>query len=227
MNSLFWERAHGGLTHFPIALIFAATFFDALAFFRRESAKREQFNAIGYSLTILAAAGAVGAVLSGLALSKWKFGGAGLVLRHHLFVWPAFVLILILVAWRVVASNRLSQRASAFYLALTFVACAFIGAAGFVGGEMLLGQETATSANIPLSTGAMQGRHLFLMNCAHCHGDDARGDEGPDLHDLHKNDARIHQIVTEGIKGEMPSFAKKFNDTDIRALITYLRTLKT
>jgi mono/diheme cytochrome c family protein len=76
-----------------------------------------------------------------------------------------------------------------------------------------------------ISPDAAQGRHLFLMNCAHCHGDDAHGDEGPDLHDLHKSDDRIHQLITGGIKGEMPSFVKKLNDSDIRALTAYLRTL--
>src|SRR6185312_8784870 len=62
--------------------------------------------------------------------------------------------------------------------------------------------KTAKAETVPtsLTADAAQGRHLFLMNCAHCHGDDARGDEGPDLHDLHKTDARIHQIITTGIK---------------------------
>ena len=69
------------------------------------------------------------------------------------------------------------------------------------------------------------GRHLFLMNCAHCHGDDARGDEGPNLHNLHRSDARIHEVITAGIKGEMPSFSKKLGDPDVRQLIAYLRTL--
>jgi mono/diheme cytochrome c family protein len=73
---------------------------------------------------------------------------------------------------------------------------------------------------------AAQGRHLFLTNCAHCHGDDARGDEGPDLHDLRKSDKRIHQLITAGVKGEMPSFAKKLNDSDIQAVTAYLRTLR-
>jgi mono/diheme cytochrome c family protein len=72
---------------------------------------------------------------------------------------------------------------------------------------------------------AAQGRHLFLMNCAHCHGDDARGDEGPDLHELHRSDSRIHEVITAGIKGEMPSFGKKLDDPDVRQLIVYLRTL--
>ncbi len=72
---------------------------------------------------------------------------------------------------------------------------------------------------------AAQGRHLFLKNCAHCHGDDAHGDEGPDLYNLHRSDARIHEVVTAGIKGEMPSFGKKLGDPDVRQLIAYLRTL--
>jgi mono/diheme cytochrome c family protein len=76
-----------------------------------------------------------------------------------------------------------------------------------------------------LSADAANGRHLFLMNCAHCHGDDAHGDEGPDLHNLHKSDARIHEVITAGIKDEMPSFGKKLNDPDVRQLIAYLRTL--
>src|ERR1700736_4809049 len=238
MNSLFWERAHGGLTHFPIALIFVATLFDLLSLVRDRSSKGRDFKAIGYWLVILAALGVVAAVFSGLGLSKWKVMGTGLMRLHHLFVWPAFALILALMAWRVVARNEFSRRAFTSYLITACCACALIGAAGFVGGEMLLGETgsnassgTVTStSNAPMSkvmlADATQGRHLFLMNCAHCHGDDAHGDEGPDLYDLHKSDARIHQVITGGIKGEMPSFAKKLKDTDVRALIAYLRTLK-
>src|ERR1700736_1812779 len=236
MNSLFWERAHGGLTHFPIALIFVATLFDFLSFFWDRSPKRRDFKAIGYWLVILAALGAVAAVFSGLGLSKWKIVGTGLMRLHHLFVWPAFGLILALTAWRVAARNEFSRRAFASYLIAACCACALIGAAGFVGGEMLLGETGASSAIMASSSNAQvsqvmladatQGRHLFLMNCAHCHGDDARGDEGPDLHNLHKSDARIHQVITGGIKGEMPSFAKKLGEPEIRQLTAYLRTLR-
>jgi len=236
MNSLFWERAHGGLTHFPIALIFVATLFDVLSFFWDRSSKRRDFNSIGYWLVILAALGAVAAVFSGLALSKWKIMGTGLMRLHHLFVWPAFALILALTVWRVVVRNEFSRRAFVSYLIAACCACALIGAAGFVGGEMLLGETGASSAIMAASSNtqvsqvmladATQGRHLFLMNCAHCHGDDARGDEGPDLHNLHKSDARIHQVITGGIKGEMPSFAKKLGEPEIRQLTAYLRTLR-
>jgi len=43
--------------------------------------------------------------------------------------------------------------------------------------------------------------------------------------DLAKSDARITTIIKVGIKGEMPAFAKKFTDSDVQALIAYLRTL--
>jgi mono/diheme cytochrome c family protein len=88
--------------------------------------------------------------------------------------------------------------------------------------------SSAQASTVPRQLGgnAGQGRHLFLMNCAHCHGDDAHGNEGPDLHDLHKSDARIHQVITAGIKGEMPSFGKKFAEDDVRALTAYLRSLR-
>ena len=116
MNSLFWERAHGGLTHLPIALIFAAAFFDALAFFCHRSSKRHEFKAIGYWLVIIGALGSFGAVFSGLVLSKGAIGGTGAVLRHHYFVWPAFTLLW---AWRrgafllaAILRNARSQRTS-------------------------------------------------------------------------------------------------------------------
>src|SRR5689334_18889460 len=73
---------------------------------------------------------------------------------------------------------------------------------------------------------AKRGQSLFERNCAHCHGDDARGDEGPDLHNLKKSDTRITKIVTEGIKGEMPAFGTKLKDEEVKALIAFLRTLK-
>ncbi len=87
--------------------------------------------------------------------------------------------------------------------------------------------KIASAAASPTLEGeAKRGHSLFDHNCAHCHGDDARGDEGPSLYDLSKTDARITRIVKEGIKGEMPRFGTKLNDADIQALIAYLRTLK-
>jgi mono/diheme cytochrome c family protein len=70
-----------------------------------------------------------------------------------------------------------------------------------------------------------QGRKLFLNTCAHCHGIDASGDEGPDLHDLQVSDRFITNTIKQGFKGEMPAFGKKYSDTEIAELRAYLRSL--
>ena len=78
----------------------------------------------------------------------------------------------------------------------------------------------------PAGTPANQGYKLFMLNCAHCHGTDARGDEGPDLHGVTKSDQRIATIIQNGIKGEMPKFSAKLNDAETRALVAFIRMLK-
>jgi mono/diheme cytochrome c family protein len=72
----------------------------------------------------------------------------------------------------------------------------------------------------------IQGRRVFIKHCVECHGIDARGDEGSDLHNLDAGDALMSQIITGGIKGEMPAYGKVLNEADVRALIAYLRTLR-
>ncbi len=83
--------------------------------------------------------------------------------------------------------------------------------------------EPSTPASPKLVT---RGRTLFLDSCAHCHGVNARGDEGPDLHDVQVSDRYIANIITHGIPHEMPSFAKKHGAVDITALTAYVRSLE-
>jgi hypothetical protein len=66
-------------------------------------------------------------------------GGSGSLLRHHLFVWPAFALIVGLGTWRFLVGPVPSYRGSDVYLTFTAVASACISIAGFFGGELLLG----------------------------------------------------------------------------------------
>ena len=87
-------------------------------------------------------------------------------------------------------------------------------------------QSSLSATNSAPSPLVVQGQHLFLMNCAHCHGDDARGDEGPDLHGLRKTDARLSALINNGIKGEMPRFNHKLSPPDVQALIAFLNSLK-
>ena len=81
----------------------------------------------------------------------------------------------------------------------------------------------ATGNSVPEVT---PGRTLFLKNCAHCHGADARGDEGPDLHKLDESDEWIANRIRKGKKGQMTAFAGKLSDAEVNEVIAYLRTLK-
>jgi len=71
-----------------------------------------------------------------------------------------------------------------------------------------------------------QGAGFFAQSCGDCHGDDGHGDEGPDLHNLAISDARIASQIKNGTKGEMPSFAKKYHDPEIAAIVAYVRSLR-
>jgi mono/diheme cytochrome c family protein len=92
--------------------------------------------------------------------------------------------------------------------------------------EFLPSEVQATNAAVASNGDAVAGRKVFYRNCAHCHGDDARGEEGPDLYNLRKSHERIATIIKGGIKGEMPAFREKLTDADVQSLIAYLGTLK-
>jgi mono/diheme cytochrome c family protein len=109
-----------------------------------------------------------------------------------------------------------------------------LGAIGiaFAAGEIFQPRRaTPAAAAEPLvipraGTAENQGYKLFMLNCARCHGSDARGDEGPDLHGVAKSDQRLISIIEDGIKGEMPKFSAKLNDAETRAIVAFIRTLE-
>jgi mono/diheme cytochrome c family protein len=73
---------------------------------------------------------------------------------------------------------------------------------------------------------AAKGRSFFFQSCAHCHGRDADGGEdAPSLLKLQISGAHMALVIQSGIKDEMPSFAKKYNDQDVAAIVAYLKTL--
>lgn len=85
----------------------------------------------------------------------------------------------------------------------------------------------ASSSAIVLSPQLLhQGAGFFAQSCGDCHGDDAHGDEGPDLHSLAISNARIATTIKNGIKGEMPSFSKKYSDQQVAILVAYVRSLR-
>ncbi len=133
----FWGNIHGGSTHFPIALLFSSFLFDAAGFaLHRRAFSRDLHTAAFYAL-LLGALASFAAVLSGLIISNWQFYGGGKLAKHHLFVWPAFGLIVALAVWRLVVRDSASRPAYGLYLLTSFVATGFMLTAGYWGGELM------------------------------------------------------------------------------------------
>ncbi len=83
-----------------------------------------------------------------------------------------------------------------------------------------------------ISSGSLAGRQLFGSACAGCHGLDGRGGEhGPNIasntNTLRRADADLTHILREGIPAEgMPGFSSLLDNSQIEALIQYLRVLQ-
>ena len=86
--------------------------------------------------------------------------------------------------------------------------------------------STITTDAPPVHATAINGRTLFLRNCAHCHGATAHGDDGPDLHDLGLTDDWIANRIRKGKAGQMTAFAGKLQPAEIAALVAYVQSLK-
>jgi uncharacterized membrane protein len=134
-----WPKLHGASTHFPVAMTLAAALFDGLGFFWPESSPRKvQLLAAGYFTIILGALGTFPAVLSGLFMTKGEVLGHDALLFHHLFVWPAFALLVGLGVWRVMMEDKASSRSFSVYLAILFITAGLMAGAGYWGGELIL-----------------------------------------------------------------------------------------
>jgi hypothetical protein len=65
--------------------------------------------------------------------------GSGNTGLDHRFVWPAFALIVGLAIWRLVVREASARVGLSCYLALMLIASGTIAAAGYWGGELILG----------------------------------------------------------------------------------------
>ena len=95
--------------------------------------------------------------------------------------------------------------------------------------------ESLTPNSDSIPTQAM-GRHVFDANCARCHEPySSKGLHGPSLHNLYKKqylpssgmpatDERITEVIVRG-RAKMPAFGNSLSDSQIDALLAYLKTL--
>src|SRR4051812_30310160 len=116
MESTIWAKAHGIATHFPIALVVCSGAFDTIGFALAGRRAGRDLHAGGYWTMLSGALGTVPAVFSGILMTKGSVLGHGAVRMHHLFVWPAFALIVGLTIWRVLIGGRATRPMFAGYL---------------------------------------------------------------------------------------------------------------
>src|SRR5438132_6801107 len=102
----------------------------------------------------------------------------------------------------------------------------FLGAARVVQSNIAMSSsKSGAQSSATKDPKVAAGAKLFALNCAHCHGVDATGDEGPDLHKAKKTDERIKSTILNGVKGEMPAFGKKLTENDAATLVVFIRSL--
>jgi mono/diheme cytochrome c family protein len=230
MDTSFWQRIHGGSTHFPIVLPWASVMFDFVAWRSRDKPLQRGLHAAGLGSVV----GGIGAAIAGLIITRGRLVGMGGERLHHLFVWPGFALCIAFVGLRLFRTGRIPQRGASAYVAGMSVAAALMVGAGYSGGEMLSGSnkektlfssDKLTCLPDPPASG-VTGQQLFLKNCAHCHGADGRGDDGPDLHSLGWTDEQLATRIRNGKKGQMTAFSGKLTREQIRDLVAYVGALK-
>lgn len=78
---------------------------------------------------------------------------------------------------------------------------------------------------LSLQGDVQQGHSIYQINCAGCHGYEALGNVGPDLHDVHKRKSRTALIrqVTTGNTPPMPKF--QASPQEMADLLSFLETL--
>lgn len=116
----------------------------------------------------------------------------------------------------------------------TFVIAVFMAIAG-----LFYGSRVSSSA--PAAGGSLQNngdaRTLFAQHCAICHGSDGRAktSRGRRTHTRNLADAewqdnvsdeRIFNSINNGRGTNMPRFNKKLSDSQIDALVSYVRQFK-
>jgi hypothetical protein len=82
-----------------------------------------------------------------------------------------------------------------------------------------------TQEVLALQGDAILGHAIFQMNCSGCHGLEAQGRVGPNLHAVAKRKSRpaLIEQVTSGNTPPMPQFHP--NPHEMAALLSYLETL--
>jgi uncharacterized membrane protein len=137
MTSAIWANVHGATTHFPLALAVCSAACDAAGRVLAGRPVSLQLRAAGYWTLLLGALGSLGAIFSGVAMTQGSVLGHGTLRMHHLFVWPAFALLIALATWRLQVERKTTNALPTTYLIGVGVLCALMLTAGYWGGELM------------------------------------------------------------------------------------------
>ena len=89
-----------------------------------------------------------------------------------------------------------------------------------------MGHMANAVVSIPSSQLVTTGYSLYTQACSSCHGDNAQGGYGPNLHGANLPDTRVATVIKNGVTGQMPAFGGKYTATQQQALIAYVQSLK-
>jgi mono/diheme cytochrome c family protein len=85
----------------------------------------------------------------------------------------------------------------------------------------------STCAQTGEQTAGLDVRQLFATSCGWCHQSGGRSEgRGPKLAGTDKSDEYIINQIKKGKPPGMPAFGGSFNDTQIHAILGYIRDLK-
>lgn len=120
-----------------------------------------------------------------------------------------------------------SELSTSNFPKLFFALCVviFVTALGFFGVYGSQASDPYIQEILSLSGDPVRGNAIFQINCAGCHGTEAKGNVGPSLWavDQRKSDMRLIQQVISGKTPPMPKFQPI--PQDMADLLSYLHTL--
>jgi len=126
------------MTHFPIALLLFSAACDFGSVALKKFAFAYELRKVSFYGLAISAVASIGAVISGIALTKGNMWGRAELGWHHRFIWPAFGLLVALAVWRLIVRDQMSRTGFYVYLFLMSLTSGLVAAAGYFGGELLI-----------------------------------------------------------------------------------------
>lgn len=119
-------------------------------------------------------------------------------------------------------------RNSLFAAGIALAAIGFLGVSQAVsaGGAIQVAQADDPDA-VLLAELKVEGETLYTNNCADCHGHDGEGNNGPKFagnDNLSSVSGTVGMILGGFVDHNMPAWAGVFDDREVAAVATYIRT---